>query len=384
MRRTMGNILIHALGADKGGGLRHLTNFLPELGRQDPETRYRVLIRESVPDLSLTGNVTMERVPDRHASRWAGRLAHDLVALPRRLAREHHDVIVSLTNTGPVWSPIRHVFFQRNAKYYSPYYLSGARGRGKTETLLRRRVAIECMKRADVVVTPSLTMTQMIRDACPQVSSRRFTTLYHGFAPGSLCDDEDPKWARLLDRPGVKLLYPTHAASYKGFDVLFKMVHCLIQTRYHFTLFATIDPSDWPCGVKEFERQIDSLGIHDHVVFTGRVPQGQMGHIYRKCDLMVYPSLCESFGFSMIEAMGFGLPIVAADTAINREMCGAAALYYPPLDAVAGAGAVQQALEPSVSARLTASARGRIASFDWGWPRYARQFTEMIREILSA
>jgi glycosyltransferase involved in cell wall biosynthesis len=309
---------------------------------------------------------------------------HDLVAVPRRLVREQHDAVVSLTNTGPVWSPARHVFFQRNSKYYCPSYLSSARGKGRIEALLRRRVAIESMKRADVVVTPSRTMTQMIRESCPQVSGRHFTTIYHGFTPAALCEAPDPKWTQLLDRPGFKLLYPTHAASHKGFDVLFQVVRCLMQAVPEFTLFTTIERRDWPDGVKWFERQIQSLGIDRHVVFTGRVPQGQMGHIYQKCDLMVYPSLCESFGFSMIEAMGFGLPTVAADTAINREMCGSAALYYPSLDAAAGAEAVQRALESGVSAQLRANAQRRIANYDWGWQRYARQFTEMIQELLSA
>ena len=49
---------------------------------------------------------------------------------------------------------------------------------------------------------------------------------------------------------------------------------------------------------------------------------------YDTSDVAIVPvgdgePLCESFGFSMIEALGERLPIVAAGTAVNREICGA-------------------------------------------------------------
>jgi glycosyltransferase involved in cell wall biosynthesis len=108
-----------------------------------------------------------------------------------------------------------------------------------------------------------------------------------------------------------------------------------------------------------------------------------MGALYQACDLMVYPSLCESFGFSMVEAMGHGLPIVAADTPVNREMCQAAALYYSPLDPATGAQAILDALDANAGARLKAAGQARMASFDWGWDRYAREFVAVIEDVIK-
>jgi glycosyltransferase involved in cell wall biosynthesis len=133
--------------------------------------------------------------------------------------------------------------------------------------------------------------------------------------------------------------------------------------------------------VDAFERSIRELGLTEHVVFLGRVPQRQLGELYAKCDLMVYPSVCESFGFSMIEAVGYGVPIVAADTGVNREMCGEAALYYPPLDAECGAATVHRALDSAVSEHLRVAAHKRIQGFDWGWRRYARDFVKLIEAV---
>ena len=84
--------------------------------------------------------------------------------------------------------------------------------------------------------------------------------------------------------------------------------------------------------LRDLTSLIKKLGLDDNVVLTGRIPQDEINVFYKNCDLMVYPSLCESFGFSMVEAMGYGLPIVAADTPINKEICEDAAIYYSALD----------------------------------------------------
>lgn len=374
-------VLIHALGASMGGALRHLTNFLPELGRQDSHREYVVMVRESLPQISVQENIRVERISDDQASGWITRMIGDVVELPRRLKREHFSGVVSLTNLGPIWSPIPHILFQRNALYYCKYYFSKVRERKKIETMLRRRLAVESMKRADLIVTPSDAMARMIKETCPEIHGRAFRTLYHGFTAESLHDPLDVKYERLLARDGIRLLYPTHAAVHKGFEVLFKALEILKNSRPDFTLFTTISHDDWPEGMRQYERQVESLGLKENVVFMGRVPQRQMGALYDRCHLMVYPSLCESFGFSMIEAMGYGLPIVAADTAVNREICSEGAFYYSPLDPAAAAAAMSKGLHSDVMNKLSEHGRRRALSFDWGWKRYAGEFAQLLEEV---
>ena len=362
-----------------GGAMRHLTNFLPELGRRDASREYMVLVRESFPALEVAENIRFEYVPDQACSVWAKRLTGDVFELPRRLKREKFSTVVSLTNFGPIWSPVPHIFFQRNSIYYCPYYLQRISGRLKVETALRRRLAVASMMRADLIVTPSYAMGEMIREVCPQTRSRRFHTLYHGFAKEALAQPLDEKFVRLLiAKKGARLLYPTHPAQHKGFEALFDILAGLKTEGLEFCLFTTISLDDWPEGVSAYEHRVRKLGLSDNVVFMGRVPQLQMGALYKQCDLMVYPSLCESFGFSMIEAMGYGLPIVAAGTAINREICGEGALYYSPFDAVAGVKAISDALEPAVTKKLRERGSERVAAFDWSWWRYASEFVGML------
>ena len=95
-------ILIHALGANMGGAMRHLTSFLPELGVRDPNREYVVLVRESFPVLKVAENIRLIRVSDRASSGWMKRIVGDVFELPQKLKREKFSAIVSLTNFEPI------------------------------------------------------------------------------------------------------------------------------------------------------------------------------------------------------------------------------------------------------------------------------------------
>lgn len=374
-------IMLHANSVTMGGGMRHLNSFLPELGKSDRKNEYVVLVRKSFPDIDVPWNISLDRLPDDLNTNWIRRVAFDLVEIPRRLKREKFDVVVSLLNFGPVSSPVPHILFQRNSLYFCEDHLARVGAREKTEILFRRRLAFESMKRASLIVTPSHAMADMIGITYPELRSRRFHLLYHGYSRDSLRDPLSEDCRKNLSVDGLKFLYPTHPAPHKGFDILFSSLSILKKNGLKFTLFVTVALEDWPEEVNRYRRWIHDNDLVGNVVFLGRVPQNQMGPLYECCDLMLYPSLCESFGFSMIEAMGYGLPIVAADTRVNREICGEGANYYPPLDPESAAAAICDALRPDVNRRLLDAGKRRMDGFDWSWQRYSREFMEMIRMV---
>ena len=61
------------------------------------------------------------------------------------------------------------------------------------------------------------------------------------------------------------------------------------------------------------------LGVADHVVFTGYVPEDEkIGH-YRMADAFVMPGRTEGFGIVYLEAMACGIPVVASSADASRE-----------------------------------------------------------------
>lgn len=365
-----------------GGAERHLTNFLPELGKADTRRSYLVLARESASLPILPENVRVERIPDAACASGLRRVIGDVFGIPARVKRERFSMVVSLTNFGPIWSSAPHVLFQRNSLYYSGEYFSRIGAQEKLEIILRRRLALESMRRAALIVTPSDSMATMIRDACPQVRSKAFQTLYHGLSPvaAGMAD-----FTPFVDPARRTIIYPSHIAEHKGFRVLFQAV-ALLRTRFPtLRLVLTIGRTDHPAIFDSFVSEVERLGISRNIEMIGRVSQAAIWGHYRSAELMVYPSYCESFGFTMLEAMGAGLPIAAADTPVNREICGAAARYFDPFDPVQCAARIAELLvDPIGLAALCDSGRARLAGYDWSWRRYAADFSAMIGRVGSA
>jgi glycosyltransferase involved in cell wall biosynthesis len=88
------------------------------------------------------------------------------------------------------------------------------------------------------------------------------------------------------------------------------------------------------------------LGISGDVVFVGGVPLEETVHFYRAADAFVYPSLNETFGLPILEAMACGCPVVTSDTSAMPETAGGAAVLSDPKDPASIARAIVEAAGP--------------------------------------
>ncbi len=61
------------------------------------------------------------------------------------------------------------------------------------------------------------------------------------------------------------------------------------------------------------------LGISQHVVFTGRLTEDEVKHIYRIANVYVMPSVSEPFGITALEAISAGTPTIVSKTAGAAE-----------------------------------------------------------------
>ncbi len=78
-----------------------------------------------------------------------------------------------------------------------------------------------------------------------------------------------------------------------------------------------------------------AMGLTPVIENAGNKDAAGISALYDTLDIFAFPSLVESFGFPLVEAMAKGLPVVAADTASNREVAGNAGSYFSPFDSEA-------------------------------------------------
>jgi glycosyltransferase involved in cell wall biosynthesis len=106
------------------------------------------------------------------------------------------------------------------------------------------------------------------------------------------------------------------------------------------------------------------LGIAGDVVFVGAVPLEETVNFYRAADVFVYPSLNETFGLPILEAMACGCPVVTSDTSAMPETAGQAAVLADPADPASIARAIVQAAADQD--RLRDLGLRRAGQFTWG------------------
>jgi len=107
------------------------------------------------------------------------------------------------------------------------------------------------------------------------------------------------------------------------------------------------------------------LGIAPDVVFAGPVPLEATVSFYRAADVFAYPSLNETFGLPILEAMACGCPVVTSDASAMPETAGGAAVLCDPADPRSIARAIITATGPGRD-RLRDVGLARARQFTWG------------------
>ncbi|HEV2965102.1 MAG TPA: glycosyltransferase family 1 protein [Candidatus Angelobacter sp.] len=80
-------------------------------------------------------------------------------------------------------------------------------------------------------------------------------------------------------------------------------------------------------GEADLRRLAADLGVAAKVVFTGFVEEADLPALYSAAHIYACPSLYEGFGFTVLEAMACGVPVVCSPAASLPEVAGDAALY---------------------------------------------------------
>jgi phosphatidylinositol alpha-mannosyltransferase len=149
-------------------------------------------------------------------------------------------------------------------------------------------------------------------------------------------------------------------APYKGFQLLPDVIERTRDLPIHWSLFAAPRSKEnaavWH-RLREFPEQL--LG------FPGKV--ADVREAYAACDVVFCPSLDESFGRVVAEAMMNGIPVVASDIEALRDLVGSeqAGLLFPSGDAAAAARAIDRLVaDPRLRAKAGARGAVRAESFD--------------------
>ena len=346
-------VLVNGIHARHGGGVTYLVNVLPLLAC-DPSIRLHLAIHESQRDElgALHAGITAHvfRFPDGFLSR----LVWEQAVLPRFAKRVGIDVTFCPANFAPLFAP-RPVVVVRNALAVGAterrpakrlYWLALALATWVSLLRCPRAIAVSNYARRDVV------------RRFPGLAEDKITVIHHGvspsFAPPRRNESRDGTLLAVADLYIQKnlhgLLYAVDSLRARFPRIRLKIAGAPVDEDY----------------ANRLHDIVAVRGLEANVEFLGRVSGPRLAELYRRCGVFVFPSLVETFGNPLVEAMASGAPIVSAGCAAMPEILGEAALLVAPRDPDAIGRAIARVLDDApLGRRLGARALERASRFSW-------------------
>ena len=135
-------------------------------------------------------------------------------------------------------------------------------------------------------------------------------------------------------------------------------------------------------GFAELEEELARSPRRADVELRTEAPDAEIEGLYREATALLLPSLYEGFGFTPLEAMSRGCPVVASDIPAIREVSGDGALLVP-LDERAWSEALQR-ITGDESLRADLRERGRTTVARYSWDETARGVCRLFVELRSS
>jgi len=154
----------------------------------------------------------------------------------------------------------------------------------------------------------------------------------------------------------LRAIYPVVDRPYKNIGFLISLARELERPRdgfgFKFLLRAPL-------------RQVTQLSIERTGVrfMNTYVETEDPAKLYNNADILVFPSMHEGFGKPLIEAMRFGMPIVANNLEPIREVVGDGGILLPPNDTQAWCKALRELSQPENYRVWAARASSRFRAF---------------------
>jgi glycosyltransferase involved in cell wall biosynthesis len=368
-------VFINGLAASAGAGLTYLHNVVPHLSAT-PGLHTTLAVQPTLrSNFERLGNVDLVCPPGISGS--ARRFIFEQTKLPQLIRDSRANILISAGNFALRKSPVPQILLSGNSLYTSADFFRDLRSRREYFMLADNFVKGLCARGsvhwADLTVAPS----QAFADELQRWTGREVGVVHHGFDHASFFADQAPLaddiQRKLSEAEGcLRLLFVSHYNYYRNFETLLQalpLIQNLVpQKTVKLFLTCKLERGANP-GTYDGEdagRLVRDLGIQDNVVQLGAVPYASLHHLYRACDLYVTAAYAETFAHPLVEAMASGLPVVASDLAVHKEVCGESAQYFPRFSPESLAKAVARiATSSDLAAELSAAGKERSSNFSW-------------------
>lgn len=196
----------------------------------------------------------------------------------------------------------------------------------------RRRASVvrAAARRADVLVVPTRAMAERVIRLLPSLRNRVVVR------PHPVSADSIPRMPRV-----PVILCPVLFSPYKG------MTERLIELLA--AMDDVIDPTVRVSVTAHHDEVPPAVAKHSRVDLIGQLNHEDLRRRWACCRAIYFPTAVESFGYPLAEARVSGQPVIALETAQNREVAGPALCGFTPGNAESLQRATVRALAAEVA-----------------------------------
>lgn len=158
------------------------------------------------------------------------------------------------------------------------------------------------MESADFVITNSEGMKKQLMDRY-DIKEGKITVVYNGIDRG--------RYMGLTKKGSKRILFLGRLTNQKGPYFFLYAAKKVLEKRNDVTFIVCGEGEKMP----DMIRQSIRMGIMDHMIFTGFLPEDDVLKAYASSDVYVMPSVSEPFGITALEAAASGTPVIVSKNA---------------------------------------------------------------------
>lgn len=287
-------------------------------------------------------------------------LCWDQIKVPRAVRDNGIDVLFNPKYSIPLYARCKTAWVCHGMDWYAMPEFSLLRDRLSHRFLVPRYAA-----KANAVISVSEITTEHLRKYL-DVPAERIRTIYSGLSE-KFRERLPPEQ---LERVRLRLRLPPRFLLYCGAVYPPKNFTRLIQA------YAKVGPAQGvplviAGGGNRYlsERELDEprrQNIAEWVHWPGWIDNQELPALYQLADGLLLPSLYESVGMPIIEAMASGCPVLTSDRFGTKEIAGDAAVLVDPESVAAIAAGTERLLnDRSLRAAIVAAGLERARRFTW-------------------
>ena len=375
-------IIVNAISANTGGIVTYTTNIVDYLARENLEAIVYVPLG-FVPSPPEGSSIEIKPLAKQF---WGPvhRFLWEQTGWRRVIKESGADVLFSSANYGVLFPPIPQVLLVQGEIYLNPVYrekvLPNLSWKERVSAYLRRHLMLWSARCSRKTVFPS----QVALEAAADYDNKLMDTAsvnYLGVNPRFDVHKKRRSWRA----DGVtRLLYVSVYYPHKDPMTLVKATRLLNERGSRAITHITMEPHDfhtWDHADAELSALLDPK--HSEYLKLGRINHVMLSNALQEFDAFVFPSMAETFGFPMVEAMRAEVPLIVSDIPIHREICGDAALYFRLGDPDDLATRVMELDgNPSLRSDLIEQAHNRVEG-QFTWENHVAKIATTIREIVE-